>query len=137
MDFCRTYFQDIEDDKTFVFFTAGRYEFSNKGIDLFIDALNYCNGKLGDEGYVNQFPELRGKKVISFIIAPAPNTGFTQHTLGGSNLLKEMNIVVDNMGDTIRNSLISKICDTVNHDFSKMKLGDLLPKNDLTLLKRF
>lgn len=34
---------DFDLDKTLYFFTAGRYEFSNKGCDLFIEALARLN----------------------------------------------------------------------------------------------
>ena len=38
---CRHY--DFELDKTLYFFIAGRYEFSNKGADVFIEALARLN----------------------------------------------------------------------------------------------
>lgn len=34
---------DFDLDKTVYFFTAGRYEFSNKGADVFIEALSRLN----------------------------------------------------------------------------------------------
>ena len=34
---------DFNLDKTLYFFTAGRYEFSNKGADLFIESLSRLN----------------------------------------------------------------------------------------------
>lgn len=39
--FCRHY--DFDLDKTLYFFTAGRYEFSNKGADMFIESLARLN----------------------------------------------------------------------------------------------
>ena len=38
-------FPDLKDDAMFVF-TSGRYEFHDKGMDVFIDALAEINGKL-------------------------------------------------------------------------------------------
>lgn len=44
MIFYRHYNFDL--DKTLYFFTAGRYEFGNKGGDLFIESLARLNHKL-------------------------------------------------------------------------------------------
>lgn len=51
------------DDDTILVLKSGRYEFRNKGIDLFIDAL----------GLLNHQPIK--KKVLAFIFVPAYNTG--------------------------------------------------------------
>ena len=40
---------DFDLDKTIYLFSAGRYEFRNKGTDLFIEALARLNKKLMDE----------------------------------------------------------------------------------------
>lgn len=37
---------DFDLDKTLYFFTAGRYEFSNKGADMFIESLARLNHML-------------------------------------------------------------------------------------------
>ncbi|GAB4280025.1 MAG: hypothetical protein Kow0068_04150 [Marinilabiliales bacterium] len=52
------------DDDTLFIGTSGRYEFRNKGIDLFIDAL----GKLNRSEKLN-------KKIVAFILVPANNYG--------------------------------------------------------------
>jgi len=41
LNVCRHY--DFDLDKTLYFFTAGRYEFSNKGCDMFIESLARLN----------------------------------------------------------------------------------------------
>lgn len=56
--------------KALMVITSGRYEFRNKGIDLFIDAL----GKL-NRG------EISGPEIIAFITVPAHNTGVNQELL--------------------------------------------------------
>ena len=53
MEFVRNHFFGIDIDNTMVFFSAGRYEYKNKGYDLFIDALYEVNKKLKSEGYIN------------------------------------------------------------------------------------
>ena len=40
---------DFDLDKTIYMFTAGRYEYRNKGTDIFIEALARLNKKLMDE----------------------------------------------------------------------------------------
>ena len=48
--FCLFRHYDFDLDKTLYFFTAGRYEFSNKGADMFIESLARLNHmlKVGD-----------------------------------------------------------------------------------------
>ena len=51
---------DTFDDDTLIISTSGRYEFRNKGIDVFIDAMNCL-----------RFDERLNKKVVAFIDVPA------------------------------------------------------------------
>ena len=51
---------DFDLDKTIYLFSAGRYEFRNKGTDLFIEALARLNKKLMDEQ-----SDVTGKLLIS------------------------------------------------------------------------
>ena len=69
MDFVRTYFIGIDTDRTQIFFTAGRNEFKNKGIDLFIDSLAAIRDQLDNEQFIKQNPEM-DKIVVAFIVAP-------------------------------------------------------------------
>jgi len=41
--YCRCRHFDFDLDKTLYFFTSGRYEFTNKGADMFIEALARLN----------------------------------------------------------------------------------------------
>lgn len=43
-------YQVFDMDKTFIFFTSGRYEFSNKGMDVLIDSLAELNRRLAQRG---------------------------------------------------------------------------------------
>ena len=54
---------EISLDNTLYFFIAGRYEYRNKGVDLYIEALARLNHKLKDIG--SKMP------VVAFIIMPA------------------------------------------------------------------
>ncbi len=51
---------DTFDDDTLIVSTSGRYEFRNKGIDVFIDAMNRL-----------RFDERLNKKVVAFVDVPA------------------------------------------------------------------
>lgn len=69
-EFVRTYFSGIDVRNTQIFFTAGRNEYKNKGIDLFIDSLAYMRDFLDNPDYIRQFPAMERKTVVAFIIAP-------------------------------------------------------------------
>lgn len=69
-EFVRTYFSGIDVRNTQIFFTAGRNEYKNKGIDLFIDSLAYMRDFLDNLDYIRQFPAMERKTVVAFIIAP-------------------------------------------------------------------
>lgn len=60
---------DLPDD-TLLVAKSGRYEFRNKGIDVFIDAM----GKLRDEDTLD-------RKVVAFIMVPASHTGARKELL--------------------------------------------------------
>ncbi len=66
MDYFAPYYY-INVENTLLFFISGRYEFRNKGIDLFIDALGELNKRLREED--------SAKNVVAFIWVPAENRG--------------------------------------------------------------
>lgn len=70
---CRHY--DFDLDKTLYFFTAGRYEFGNKGADIFIEALARLNHHLKTSK-----PDVT---VVAFLIFPARTNNFNVESLRG------------------------------------------------------
>ncbi len=66
MDYFAPYYY-LNVENTLFYFISGRYEFRNKGIDLFIDALGELNKRLREEDSM--------KNVIAFIWVPAENRG--------------------------------------------------------------
>ncbi len=65
-EFCMYYFMPyyyIDMEQTLIFFTAARYEFHDKGIDVFIDALANLNEQLKKDN--------SKKTIISFFFIPA------------------------------------------------------------------
>ncbi|NLU20651.1 MAG: glycosyltransferase [Phycisphaerae bacterium] len=69
-------------EQTLYIFTAGRYEFRNKGFDLFIEALHELNLRLK--------AERRDVTVVAFIIAPAPYRALNVETLNRQAMLTEI-----------------------------------------------
>jgi len=63
--FAPYYYLNVED--TLFFFISGRYEFRNKGLDLFIDALGELNKRLREED--------ARRNIIAFIWVPAGHKG--------------------------------------------------------------
>jgi glycogen(starch) synthase len=76
-------------DTTLYFFFAGRYEYQNKGIDLFIEALYRLNGHLK---YVAS-----DKTVVAFIITPAAVKNVNVEVLNNAVLLDELHKLCDDI----------------------------------------
>uniref|UniRef100_A0A4W3K2S9 Glycogen [starch] synthase n=1 Tax=Callorhinchus milii TaxID=7868 RepID=A0A4W3K2S9_CALMI len=102
---------DFSLDKTLLFFIAGRYEFTNKGADVFLEALARLNYLLR----VNQSE----MTVIAFFIMPARTNNFNVETLKGQALRNcyKLKLLLRFSGETPN---ISKILD----------------RDDLTMMKR-
>ncbi|XP_068238023.1 glycogen [starch] synthase isoform X2 [Palaemon carinicauda] len=84
-DFIRGHFygyMDFDLDKTLYFFIAGRYEFGNKGADLYIEALARLNHYMKASG--------TDKTVIAFIIFPAKTNNFNIESLRGQAITKSL-----------------------------------------------
>ncbi|CAB3404416.1 unnamed protein product [Caenorhabditis bovis] len=84
-------------DKTLYFFTAGRYEFSNKGGDMFIESLARLNHYLK----TTSDPRHSGVTVVAFIIYPAPANSFNVESLKGQAVTKQLKEAVDRIKESI------------------------------------
>lgn len=51
----------FQDEQTLIVGTSGRYEYKNKGIDLYIDALNR----------LSQRKDMKGKRILGFVMVPS------------------------------------------------------------------
>jgi glycogen(starch) synthase len=116
-------------------FTAGRNEFKNKGIDLFIDSLASLRDLLDNENFMKQHPEMMKKTVVAFIIPPQANNGFNQHSLQVSNLLKEMQLYMDRLTINLQSKLLKMVC--TSGDFLEIPIKQLLDQQDQITMKRF
>ncbi|XP_025196228.1 glycogen [starch] synthase [Melanaphis sacchari] len=84
-DFVRGHFYghyNFELEKTLYFFTAGRYEFSNKGADIFIEALSRLNHYLKNAN--------SDMTVVAFLIFPARTDNFNVESLRGHAVTKSL-----------------------------------------------
>lgn len=69
-------------DRTLYLFTAGRYEYRNKGFDVVIEALYHLNQRLKADP--------QGVTVVCFIIAPAPYRALNVTTLNRQAMFHEL-----------------------------------------------
>lgn len=118
-DFVRGHFYghyDFDLDNTLYFFTAGRYEFRNKGVDVFLESLSRLN-------------LLISKTVVVFIIMPAPNTSFNLESLKGQAVTKQLKETVTQ----IQKKIGSKIFESAARGFIPENLMDY---SELVSLKR-
>lgn len=69
-------------DQTLYFFTAGRYEYTNKGFDVFIDALRQLNERMRADP--------NGVTVVAFIITRAPYRALNVDTLNRQAMFNEL-----------------------------------------------
>jgi glycogen(starch) synthase len=84
-------------DHTLYFFTSGRYEFRNKGMDLTIEALARLNHRLRESGSpIN---------VVFFIITRAPVRSINVTALQQSAMLAEFRTCADAITDQIADNL--------------------------------
>uniref|UniRef100_A0A8C4SZG0 Glycogen [starch] synthase n=1 Tax=Erpetoichthys calabaricus TaxID=27687 RepID=A0A8C4SZG0_ERPCA len=104
-------------------FIRGRYEFSNKGADIFLEALSRLNYLLR----VNQSETT----VVAFFIMPARTNNFNVETLKGQAVRKQLwdtaNAVKEKFGKKLYESLlVGQLPD----------LNKMMDKEDFTMMKR-
>jgi glycogen(starch) synthase len=63
-------------------FTAGRYEYRNKGVDMFIESLARLNFRLQKSG--------SNVTVVAFVIMPAATQSYTIEALKGQAVIKQL-----------------------------------------------
>ncbi|CAL6030520.1 Glycogen_synthase [Hexamita inflata] len=134
MDFVQTYFCGIDPDNTQIFFTAGRNEYKNKGIDLFIDALERVRNSLDNEQFIREHPEAN-KTVVAFIIVPEENNSYSHHTLNVSNLMLDIQLSASHIIQLLKQNLFNRLCQ--GQESGQLLLNELIDTDAMILLKRF
>jgi glycogen(starch) synthase len=114
---------DFDLDKTLYFFIAGRYEFGNKGADLFIEALARLNHYLKASN--------SDTTVVAFLIFPAKTNNFNVESLRGHAVTKSLrdtlNDIQQKMGKRMYEVCLSGRLPNPN---------ELLQKDDMVKIKR-
>jgi glycogen synthase len=103
-DFLTSYFNryyefDLNNIRSF--FLSGRYEFHNKGIDVFIDALGKLNAQLKKDKSKRQ--------VVAFIFVPAGTNGEDYQVLKNKALYEEIHDQIETHLPDIKNRLIDLV----------------------------
>lgn len=125
-DFVRGHFYghyDFDLDKTLYLFIAGRYEFSNKGADLFIEALARLNHFLKSAN--------SEMTVMAFLIFPARTNNFNVESLRGQAIAKQLRDTVHDIQSKIGKRMF-EICLGGRLPTSE----ELLVSEDIVKLKR-
>jgi glycogen(starch) synthase len=93
--FFPSYTFDLE--RTLYVFTAGRYEYRNKGFDVLIEALYELNRRLK--------AERRGVTVVAFVIAPAPFHALNVEALNRQAMFNELQETCQSIQETMGRQL--------------------------------
>ena len=80
-------------DRTLYVFTAGRYEYRNKGLDVFIESLARLNERMKAEG--------SPATVVAFIVTKAPVRGLNVDTLNRQAMFNELRDACDEIKDEV------------------------------------
>lgn len=114
---------DFDLDNTLYFFIAGRYEFGNKGADVFIEAMSRLNHYMKASNL--------NKTVIVFIIFPAKTNNFNVESLRGQAVTKSLRDTIQDIQAKLGKRMYD-ICLTGQLPEPE----DLLQKEDKVRLKR-
>lgn len=129
-DFVRGHFyghNDFDLEDTLYFFTAGRYEYRNKGVDMYIEALARLNHKLKSSG--------SKKTVVAFIILPAKTTSLTVEALKGQAVIKSLRDTVGVIEREVGKRIFERSLEwSEGSDMPDHK--DLLTSSDRVMLRR-
>eukprot|EP00299_Pterocystis_sp_00344_P015117 c7535_g1_i1.p1 GENE.c7535_g1_i1~~c7535_g1_i1.p1 ORF type:complete len:620 (+),score=153.73 c7535_g1_i1:278-1861(+) len=92
---------DFDIDKTVYFFTAGRYEFLNKGVDVFLESLARLNYKL---------KQARSDvTVVAFLIFPTTHSNYNTATLHGQGVGNQLRDAVEGLKSKISERMMHKV----------------------------
>ncbi|KAI6017854.1 glycosyltransferase family 3 protein [Pisolithus marmoratus] len=119
---------DFDLDNTIYMFTAGRYEFRNKGVDMFIESLARLNYLLKKSGSKTT--------VVAFIIMPAATNSYTIEALKGQAVMKQLQDTVAEVQKRIGDRLFDHAARYNGEGKFELAPPDLISTEDQVLLKR-
>lgn len=89
-------FYKVELGRSLFFFTSGRMEIRNKGIDIFIRALSELNKKLS----------VKDPNIFAFIFVPSENLGPDPNILNNLNIYQRLEEMIEDLLPEIKSRLI-------------------------------
>jgi len=110
-------------EKTLYIFTSGRYEFRNKGIDLFLDSLPALNHLLMQNNI--------DITVVVFIITKAKTKGYRYDVLQNQFIYDELNHVCETVAERIPQRLLNQIIEK-----PQINTEELINETERMYLKR-
>ncbi|RIB26021.1 Glycosyltransferase Family 3 protein [Gigaspora rosea] len=121
---------DFDLDNTLYFFTAGRYEYRNKGVDMFIESMGRLNARLK----ACNSP----MTVVAFIVMPAATQSYAVESLKGHAVTKQLQETVKEITDRIGQRIFEKAARYTGGDISQavVEPNELLTNEEKVLLKR-
>ena len=129
-DFIRGHFygqNDMDPENTLYFFTAGRYEYRNKGVDMFIESMARLNHRLKASGSKTT--------VVAFIIMPAQTTSLTVEALKGQAVIKSLHDTIGVIEREVGKRLFNRALHW--HDGDEVPEDrELLSSSDRVMLRR-
>lgn len=94
-------YYNIDLKNSLFFFTASRYEFHNKGLDIFIEALGKLNERLKKE---------KSKKtIITFFWIPASTDGIRQDLIAARESFQDLKDLIEEKEEEIKENLLYTI----------------------------
>ncbi|KAN0078250.1 glycosyltransferase family 3 protein [Tylopilus felleus] len=121
-------YYDFDLENTLYMFTAGRYEYRNKGVDMFIEALARLNFRLQQSGSKTT--------VVAFIIMPAATNSYTVEALKGQAVMKQLKDTVAEIQNRIGTRLFEHAARYSGEGKMEFQPDNLLSAEDQVLLKR-
>ncbi|CAI4212418.1 unnamed protein product [Parascedosporium putredinis] len=104
-DFVRGHFygqlDSFDANRCLYFFTSGRYEYSNKGADMFIDSLARLNQRLKEQG-----PD--SPTVVAFIVMRAKDASISAESLHRQAIVKSLHEAIDHIEESIKKRLLDR-----------------------------
>ncbi|KAA8642935.1 glycogen [starch] synthase [Aspergillus tanneri] len=129
-DFVRGHFyghNDFDLGNTLYVFTSGRYEFRNKGVDMFIESLARLNHRLKANGSKTT--------VVAFIIMPAQTSSLTVEALKGQAVVKSLRDTIGMIEQGIGRRMYER-CLAWKEGDNMPDEKDLMASQDRVLLRR-
>ncbi|KAF2096049.1 glycogen synthase [Rhizodiscina lignyota] len=129
-DFVRGHFyghNDFDPEKTLFFFTAGRYEYRNKGVDMFLESLARLNHRMKSAN--------SDMTVVAFIIMPAQTTSLAVEALKGQAVVKSLHDTINTITKNVGHKLFERSLKW--HEGQELpEEKDLISSADKVMLRR-